>query len=286
VRQYDGELLRIAAHYNVDRRTLAGLSSIPARPGPESAVGRAFAERRPVHLPDVLLDPGYAGPARQTGARTVLAVPLLREGTPIGTISIFREAVQPFTDQQVAVLGTFADQAVIAIENVRLFQELEARNRELTESLEQQTATAEILGVISRSPTDLQPVLKAVVKSASRLCGAANVSLYRVEGDLMRKVADQGVSLTTLRVDETRPITRTTVSGRTIVDRSTCPTTSLRKWHESTQTCGAIRASGPRSAFRSSGKGSPSAPSPRIAPRLGRSPSVRPRCSRRLRIRR
>src|SRR6185436_5221795 len=107
------------------------------------------------------------------------------------------------------------------IENVRLFQELEARNRELTESLEQQTATAEILGVISRSPTDLQPVLKAVVKSASRLCGAANVSLYRVEGDLMRKVADQGVSLTTLRIDETRPITRTTVSGRTIVDRTT-----------------------------------------------------------------
>jgi GAF domain-containing protein len=192
VRQYDGEFLRIAAHYNVDRRTLAGLSSIPVRPGPESAVGRAFAERRPVHLPDVLLDPGYAGPARQTGARTVLAVPLLREGTPIGTISIFREVVQPFTDQQVAVLGTFADQAVIAIENVRLFQELEARNRQLTESLEQQTATAEILRVISSSPTDVHPVFDTIATSAARVCQAGNANVYQFDGSLIHLVASDG----------------------------------------------------------------------------------------------
>ena len=160
---------------------------------------------------------------RVTGCRTVLAVPLLREGVSIGTFSIFRDVVEPFTDKQIALLQTFADQAVIAIENVRLFTELGARNRELTESLEQQTATAEILSVISRSPTSLEPVLETVARNASRLCGAANVSLYRVEGNLMRKVAEEGLQLTTLRVGETRSIARTSVSGRVIVDRTHGP---------------------------------------------------------------
>src|SRR5262249_55739147 len=145
----------------------------------------------------------------------------LREGSAIGALVLRRMEVRPFTEKEIKLLETFADQAVIAIENVRLFQELEARNRELTESLEQQTATAEILGVISRSPTNLDPVLEAVAQNASRLCGAANVSVYRVEGDLMRKVAQQGPPLTAIDVGETRPITRANVSGRAIVDRTT-----------------------------------------------------------------
>jgi hypothetical protein len=102
--------------------------------------------------------------------------------------------------------------------NASRVRDLEKR---LAEVLEQQTATAEILNVISRSPTDLQPMLEAVAQNASRLCGSANVSLYRVEGDLMRKVAEQGPPLTALRVGETRPITRASVSGRAIVDRTT-----------------------------------------------------------------
>src|ERR671922_779357 len=120
-----------------------------------------------------------------SGCRTVLATPLMREDTSIGGILIRRTEVKPFTDKQIALLKTFADQAVIAIENVRLFKEIQERNAELREALEHQTATAEVLGIISRSPTDVQPVLDAIVESAARVCGVDDVHLRLHEGNVM-----------------------------------------------------------------------------------------------------
>src|SRR5262249_16606942 len=116
---------------------------------------------------------------------TILVTPLLREGLPVGVITIRRQEIRPFTDSQVKLLETFADQAVIAIENVRLFKEIQERNAELREALEHQTATAEVLGIISRSPTDVQPVLDAIVESAARVCGIDDVVLRFPEGNEM-----------------------------------------------------------------------------------------------------
>jgi hypothetical protein len=110
-------------------------------------------------------------------------MPLLREGVPLGVVQIRRTEIFPFTDKQIALLKTFADQAVIAIENVRLFKELQERNAELREALEHQTATSEVLGIISRSPTDVQPVLDAIVESAAKVCGIDDVHLRLREGN-------------------------------------------------------------------------------------------------------
>jgi GAF domain-containing protein len=165
--------------------------SIPFEAGRGSVIGRTVLERKPIQIADVLSDPEYSFREiqRRMGFRTVLGVPLLREGHPIGAIILMRLTVHPFTDKQIELVTTFADQAVIAIENARLLNELRQRTDDLSESLEQQTATSEVLSVISSSPGDLEPVFQAMLENATRICEAKFGTLYLREADAFRAVA-------------------------------------------------------------------------------------------------
>ncbi|MGA7739586.1 MAG: GAF domain-containing protein, partial [Pseudolabrys sp.] len=160
-------------------------------PGRGSVVGRVLLEGKSVHIQDVLADPGYTlgETARRGGYRTSLGVPLLREGNPIGLLLLHRATVRPFTDKEIELAETFADQAVIAIENVRLFDEVQARTRELSESLERQTATSEVLKVISSSPGELEPVFQAILANATDICEAKFGVLFRYENDSFHAAA-------------------------------------------------------------------------------------------------
>jgi GAF domain-containing protein len=156
----------------------------PWKAGRESAIGRVLLERAPIHILDAGTDPEYRMVEMQKIGEyhSILGVPLLRKGTLTGVLALARHIVRPFTDKQIELLTTFADQAVIAIENVRLFDEVQARTHDLSESLQQQTATADVLKVISRSTFDLQAVLNTLVESAARLCDADIVSIWRPKG--------------------------------------------------------------------------------------------------------
>src|SRR5205823_5155303 len=189
IHRFDGDAFRRAAVYG----------ELPSGPIGEErplsrglVAGRAVIDRHTIHVSDIAVEfetefPDDKHYQTRSGTRTMLATPMLREGVPVGVINIRRTQVRPFTDRQIALLETFADQAVIAIENTRLFQELQDRNRDLqesnrqvTESLEQQTATSEILRVIASSPSDLQPVLDAVAENAARLCDTHDAIILRI----------------------------------------------------------------------------------------------------------
>jgi len=223
--QFDGELLSWVARYNSTPEMDEVLRRIyPMRPSRGQVSGRAVLSRTVVHIPDVFTDPEYRPDvAVAVGWRSRIGVPLLRESRPIGVIVINRTDPGLFADRQIALLQTFADQAVMAIENVRLFTELEARNSALTEALAQQTATGEVLRAISRAQTDAQPVFEIIAASALQLCAAGFGQLALYDGELLHMTAFHNVrpeGVEALRRRFPAPADRGSAMGRAIQDRS------------------------------------------------------------------
>jgi GAF domain-containing protein len=217
VSRVDGDVIRLAA---VHGATSEGVEAIrtrfPMPVGDETITARTIRQRAVVHVADVLADPVYdtKDVARAAGYRGSLGVPMLRHDQVIGAIFVGRREPGPFSDSQITLLKTFADQGAIAIENVRLFNETR-------EGLEQQTAIAEILRVISSSPTDVRPVLDAIAERAARLCDASAASMYLIDDDQLRHLASKGPSPDPVMHVDSLPISRDTVTGRAILERRT-----------------------------------------------------------------
>src|SRR6516164_7788469 len=198
----EGEAARIAAMHNVPAAFVQHRQREPLlHASPASAIGRAIATRRLVHIPDYAADAAYStrDPAavklvELAGARSLINVPMLKDDELIGIISIYRQEVRPFTDKKIALVQNFAAQAVIAIENARLLSELRQRTAELSESLEQQTATSEILKVISSSPGELQSVFQTILTNATRICDAKFGAVYLYDGNLFHCSGEVGSS--------------------------------------------------------------------------------------------
>jgi GAF domain-containing protein len=221
-----GETFYHEASYGYSREYAELLASRPTGPGRGTASGRALLERKIVHILDVLADPEYTYPvsladnSKVDASRTLLGVPLLREGSPMGVMILGRKSVRPFTDKQIELAETFADQAVIAIENVRLFDAVQQRTQELTESLNQQTATADVLKVISRSAFDLKTVLDTLVEAAARLCEADQGTIARERDGVFQRVATYGFSDEFTEYVRTLPVIpeRGTATGRALLE--------------------------------------------------------------------
>ncbi|HXX85014.1 MAG TPA: GAF domain-containing protein, partial [Casimicrobiaceae bacterium] len=210
----EGDQLRFASGFGATM-TLTEGESMPLTRG--SVTGRAVIDRAVIHMEDLAAAPEEEFPVgrelqRRFGHRAILSVPLMREDRAIGAIALWRMEARAFTDKQVALVKTFADQAAIAIENVRLFNETK-------EGLEQQTAIAEILRVISSSPTDVQPTLDAIAERAARLCDAASASMYLTDGNMLRHLASQGPDAEPVTHIEPFPIDRETISGCALLER-------------------------------------------------------------------
>jgi two-component system, NtrC family, sensor kinase len=226
VYRFDGQLVHSVAHDGYTPEELESWRKTWPRPvTAASAACQAIRTKRLVRIADIEtapelsdLSPEARANVRARGSRGLVGVPIRRQDDVIGAIAVTHGQIDGFSDAHLELLKTFADQAVIAIENVRLFTELEARNRDLTEALEQQTATGEILRVISHSPTDVQPVLDAVAESAARLCGAIDAIIQRVDGGIIYRVAHFGAIKS---VSDVRPVTWGTPSGRAIMERRT-----------------------------------------------------------------
>ena len=220
----EGDAFRRVAQYGASREFLEDQRSEPLlRPGPGHTLSRLARTKQPVHIPDLWAEPEAApSTAKIAGARTFLVVPMLKEDELVGAIGIYRQEVRPFTDKQVELLANFAAQAVIAIENTRLLSELRQRTDDLTESLEQQTATSAILEVISNSPTNSQPAFDAIVQSGSRLFPDAAVLISLPDGDVVQAAAVAGAdpdSVKAIKDVYPLPLTHEFITSSAILDR-------------------------------------------------------------------
>src|SRR5262249_54909076 len=221
--RFDGELLRMAATYNISKPHKDFVERNPIRPGRHTVAARAALERRTVHIEDVHADPEYTYGARDFAPHgSLLGVPMLRGDELLGVIVLMMGEVQPFTEKQIELVETFADQAVIAIENVRLFDEVQARTRELSESLEQQTATSEILSVISNSLSDTQPVFDAIVQGARKLFPRAAIMVALPDGEKLKSAAvgaSDPADAEAIRRRFPIPLTRKYMTSTAVLDR-------------------------------------------------------------------
>jgi GAF domain-containing protein len=228
--RFENGAFSVSAFRNMPPEFAAFQQAGPLRPSPASTLGRAANSRQPTHVVDITAEPGYlqgdpylVEATRTSGARTVLVVPMLKESELVGAIAIHRTEVRPFTDKQIELVQNFAAQAVIAIENARLLNELRQRTSDLTESLEQQTATSKVLEVLSRSAFDLQAVFETVAESSLRLCGADRAFIYRFDGELLRMVAAFNAPQGLKNFISQNPIRsgRDSASGRAALERRT-----------------------------------------------------------------
>ncbi|HEU4923188.1 MAG TPA: GAF domain-containing protein, partial [Burkholderiales bacterium] len=216
--RYDGGLIHFVASHGMEPEAVAALRRrYPQPPEDESLVTLSIRDRRVTQVLDFQAEPdaprGSRAFAGQVGGRSQVVVPLLRDEVPIGAIALLRVEAGPFPERELALLRSFANQAVIAIENARLFNETK-------EALEQQTAISEILRVISDSPTDVKPVLETVAMRAAKICDASDARIWLVEGDAIRHAAGFGDVPITVETGDTRPIERGLLPGRAILDRA------------------------------------------------------------------
>src|SRR5262249_18661803 len=225
----EGDAFRIGATYGAPQAYANSLRSTPVhRPDPETGLAQMVRTKKPFQVSDITAASERKDKMRQAlielaGARTLIGVPMLKNDELVGGIGIYRQEVRPFTDKQIDLVANFAAQAVIAIENTRLLNELRQRTDDLSESLEQQTATSEVLKVISSSASELQPVFDTMAENAVKLCGAERAYVFRFDGELLRAVATYNVGPENKQFVLNNPIApgRRSVSARAALERRT-----------------------------------------------------------------